>query len=314
MSTLTSLKKLYNKLTGENSKASTNSEAINEIAKADIGGGQPFVVNCLTHDWKTEECTFDTDFYTIHEKVENHEPIIIMLDDDGYQMVFDIRYYQDDYVRFVCNDETSNYVIDIGNDYTQCWMTHIVPVSFSLQKSNDQFVLIGKKLKDLSSACSDIEGIIITSYVSGTRFRFNVVEHSATSVTISRSYVENGNTMTELWKCEGPENTKFTLIGTTASGGSGPVVWEATDTRGDGSAYNVTGMTKQIVFDKCAPYGCIVLHIAATGGYVMFDMLDQPDGASAPVVLLAGRSTGSYSSLPRYRIAFYGSYASITKD
>lgn len=39
MSTLTSLKKLYNKLTGENSKASTNSEAINEITKADIGGG-----------------------------------------------------------------------------------------------------------------------------------------------------------------------------------------------------------------------------------------------------------------------------------
>lgn len=72
MSTLTSLKKLYNKLTGENSKASTNSEAINEITKADIGGGGS-----------------GNGFYILYKRVRND-----MIQETGYYRVaFPKRYF-----------------------------------------------------------------------------------------------------------------------------------------------------------------------------------------------------------------------------
>lgn len=61
MSTLTSLKKLYNKLTGENSKASTNSEAINEITTADIGGGggsEFYIARIVCNNYSSETINF----------------------------------------------------------------------------------------------------------------------------------------------------------------------------------------------------------------------------------------------------------------
>lgn len=88
MSTLTSLKKLYNKLTGENSKASTNSEAINEITSADIGGDiKPLYIRFHV-DFVQRTATTTTTDDEIYEAIKQGRPLIAStdgtVDDDGY--------------------------------------------------------------------------------------------------------------------------------------------------------------------------------------------------------------------------------------